>query len=58
MSNLKRRKVVTNNDTSFRPIKNSNDKTAISPTFTYLFIEKETTALDTIFAHLFEKITE
>lgn len=57
MSNPKERKVVSNSDASFRPNKNSNNKTIASPTFTYLFNENETTALDTIFTHLFEELT-
>ena len=58
MNNPKRRKVAPISSTSFRQINNSRGKPTEPPYYTYRFIEKETTALDTIFAHLFEKLTD
>ena len=58
MNNSKKRKNTSNSSASFRQIKNGRRKIAEPPHYTYLFTERETTALDTIFAHLFEKITE
>ncbi len=58
MSNLYKRKNTTNTKTSFRPTKHSKVKAAQSPTLTYLFKEKESTALDTVFTQLFQRLTE
>lgn len=58
MSNPKRRKVTPISSASFRQIKNSRNKSTEPPHYTYHFIKKETTALDTVFAHLFEQLTE
>mgnify|MGYP001007215168 CR=1 FL=1 len=58
MSNAKKRKDAPISTTTFRPPTKNTNRTVPLPKFTYLFNEKETTALDTVFAHLFEKLTE
>lgn len=58
VSNSNKRKNASNSNTSFRPTKHNKSKTAQPPTLTYLFNEKESTALDTVFTRLFERTTE
>ena len=58
MSNSKRRKDEPIKSTSLRQIKSGKKKPQEPPSFTYQFTEKETTALDTVFTHFFEKLTE
>jgi hypothetical protein len=56
MNSPKRRKDEPTKSASFRQIKRK--KLQEPPYLTYQFTEKETTALDTVFAHLFERLTE
>lgn len=58
MSSPKRRKDEPLKSTSFRQIKNGKKNPQEPPYFTYQFTERETTALDTVFTILFEKLTE